>query len=214
MIQKIFCVTLISAISSWAALPDAQSFQSLKNQLDQKKSTIEQRWQALQKMAELGSDQAWNQIRKSAKDARWDVRNASVVAAEKMGADKAALLVKDLLQDKALIVRSAAVDVASRLNRQDLREDLWKEFYRPGNFRNGQSLWIRDQIAEFLILHPEQKERKKFVQMLSEPEENLQQRAISALEKMTGIVQSADSSLKENRRLWIQWAQKNETLKL
>jgi predicted secreted protein len=62
-------------------------------------------------------------------------------------------------------------------------------------------------------LHPEQNERKKFVQMLSEPEENLQQRAISALEKMTGIVQSAESSLKENRRLWIQWAQKNETLK-
>ncbi len=212
MIQKIFCATLITAISSWAAIPGSESFQSLKNQLEQKKSTLEQRWQALQKMADLGSDQAWNQIRKSAKDARWDVRNASLIAAEKLGAEKASILVKDLLQDKALIVRSAAVDVATRLNRQELREDLWKEFYRPANFRNGQSLWIRDQIAEFLILHPEQKERKKFVQMLNEPEEGLQQRAISALEKMTGVVQSAEASLKENRRLWLQWAQKNESL--
>ncbi|MEK6773486.1 MAG: hypothetical protein AABY64_06075 [Bdellovibrionota bacterium] len=146
------------------------------------------RWKALMLASDLGKKSAIADLMKASRSNDWFMRNASLVALKDQDAELSYHVAKKLVQDKALVVRSAAVDVIAGSKDPAARSLLWEELNQKYNFKNKSSLWIRSQIVEVLSDHPEVHEKNKFVSLLSDTDNKLHQSAVQALEKVTGKV--------------------------
>jgi hypothetical protein len=115
---------------------------------------------------------------------------------------------RKLLQDKALVVRSAAVDVmAENLIEQD-KQLLIQELNKPYNFNKKSSLWIRKQIVEKISAIAGQADRSFFAKNLFDSDKEVAEVSARALEKITGrqvddvkFVEKWKSIAKENNWL-------------
>lgn len=115
------------------------------------------------------------------------MRNAALVALAEFNNNEAQKLAKSLLKDKALVVRSAAVEVLQANPRPEVRDLLWEEMSEKHNFRNKESLWIRAQIVEALAQKPSDHELKLFTKLIEDRDERVQSAAVTGLEKLTGV---------------------------
>ncbi|MGZ3797012.1 MAG: HEAT repeat domain-containing protein, partial [Pseudobdellovibrionaceae bacterium] len=105
------------------------------------------RWRALMLAAENRREKATPDLLKAANHKQWFMRNAALVALAEVNEAEAQKLAKKLVKDKALVVRSAAVDILQKNARPEVRDLLWEEVSQKYNFRNKESLWIRAQIV-------------------------------------------------------------------
>ncbi len=167
--------------------------------------TLSNRWKALTLAAHIGGDQAMKALNEALKSKDWFMRNAALVALRANHPLKAQAAAKSLLKDKALVVRSAAVEVLGSDFSPEDRDLLWEEFHAPYNFRRKQSLWIRGQILSQLAQKPQAKESSLFVKALMEKDSGLHEPAMVALEKLTQQKIKA-TAVAQKRELWIQWA--------
>lgn len=144
------------------------------------------RWKALMLASDIGKKSSFEDLLKASRSRDWFMRNASLVALKEQDEELSFQVAKRLIQDKALVVRSAAVDVMAQSKNPSSRMLLWEELNKKYNYKNSSSLWIRAQIVEILAVHPEQLEKNKFVSLLSDKDNKLHPHAVAALEKITG----------------------------
>jgi HEAT repeat protein len=153
----------------------------------EEKESMHIRWRALIAAAQIRGIDATVDLVKASQHKQWFIRNAALVALEKVNAEESYRIAKNLILDKALVVRSAAVDVLKKQQTSDVRVLLWKELNKDYNFKNQQSLWIRHKIVEALALNPSAIEKRMFAQLLTDRDNRVQLPAISGLKKLTGV---------------------------
>ncbi len=154
-----------------------------------------QRWDALIKSAEAADGKQIQQVLEFAKSKDWYMRNALLVALDKMGTDLVYDKAKVLVSDKALVVRSAAVDILTRLESQEVRDLLAKELNRNYNFVGKKSLWIRAQIMKNLVKKPYQSEREYFAKLLFDNDPEISLMSMQALEKISQVHFDGENAL-------------------
>ncbi|MCM2352951.1 MAG: hypothetical protein NDI63_04985 [Pseudobdellovibrio sp.] len=154
-----------------------------------------QRWDALIKSAEDADGTQIKQVLEFAKSKDWYMRNALLVALDKVGTDLVYDKAKVLVSDKALVVRSAAVDILTRLESQEVRELLAKELNRNYNFVGKKSLWIRAQIMKNLVKKPYQSEREYFSKLLFDNDPEISAMSMQALEKISQVHFEGENAL-------------------
>jgi len=164
------------------------------------------RWKALTLAAYIGKDRALPELASALKSKEWFMRNAALISLKSYHPLKAQAAARDLLKDKALVVRSAAAEVLGNQPDAQSRDLLWEELYAPYNYRRKQSLWIRQQILKQLAENPQAKESVLFTKALKETDQDIYGSAVAALEKLTGSQLGSKKKIAEKRELWIQWA--------
>lgn len=145
------------------------------------------RWRALMAAAETQGVKSTDDLLKAGDHKQWYMRNAALVALAGVNPPQATRLAQKLLKDKALVVRSAAVEALEKSPTPEIRDLLWEELNQGYNFKNQQSLWIRYQIVGVLAKQPLDHERKLFAQLLSDKDSRVQLPAVRGLEKLTGV---------------------------
>lgn len=151
------------------------------------KQPMSVRWRALMAAAEARGEKSTADLLKAANNKEWYMRNAALVALSEVNPAQGEKLAQKLIKDKALVVRSAAVDVLEKSTSADVRDLLWEELNQRYNFKNAQSLWIRHQIVEVLAKKPLDRETKIFAGLLSDKDDRLHIPAVRGLEKLTGV---------------------------
>lgn len=150
--------------------------------------SMSKRWGALLKAAESADTSHVAQIRKFISSQEWYMRNAALIALAKISPEVAKEEAKKLLFDKALVVRSAAVDVIAKNLTPDSKKILETEINKSYNFHKKSSLWIRKQIMQKLSASAEKNDRDFFVKILFDTDEEISLISTQALQKITGHV--------------------------
>ena len=182
-------------------LPELEKIAFTKNE------EFDRRWKALTLSAQIRGVKSEVLLKKALQAPEWFMRNAALLAYQEILPQKTKLVAEDLLKDKALVVRSAAVQVLSSSMDASVRELFWSELESPKNFRKKQSLYIRSQILASLAEDPLSRELPLFVKHLQENDSRLHGPSIIALERLTSksFGKKADA-IDKKRNLWIKWA--------
>lgn len=172
------------------------------------KEHYEVRWDAMTALAHFYPEKAAIFIDNSIHHKEWFIRNNALLALEKISPERAHKAAKILLEDRAMVVRAAAVRVIKNLSFKDLKTNLWEEFFHPRNKRKDQSLWIRDDLIETLVYFTEPGDEDIWIRVLKKEDTRFYMKAIQALEKITGLsFGQKNESLDYKRFYWMNWAQ-------
>lgn len=165
------------------------------------------RWKSLILAAQIEGAKAGLFLDRAVKAPEWYIRNAGLLAYQDVLPKKAKVIAEKLLNDKALVVRSAAVQVLAQSMDESVRETLWDQIGNAKNFRKKQSLFIRGQILSVLAQDPREKEIPLYMKHLNESDTRLHSPAIAALERVTARkFGNKKDTVDKKRDLWIQWA--------
>lgn len=183
--MRTMLLILLFAMQTYASVDD---FSSYINSASDNKLNMSSRWGALIQAAKFANLEQINQIRKFSSDKNWYMRNASLIALRKINPTAAMAEAKKLLMDKALVVRSAAVEIiATDLNAEN-KSLLAIEMSKVYNFNKSSSLWIRKQIVEKLSLSAEPTDRDFFIKSLFDTDKEIAQLSAETLSKITGEI--------------------------
>jgi HEAT repeat protein len=201
------------------------SVEHLEQTMLDQKASMETRWHAVMTLGRVGGAQVSSKLEKALQSQEWFMRNAALLALEQTNPDKARQAARKLLNDKALVVRSAAVDSLVRLKDTSSVALLWSKINAKENFRGTQSLWIRRQIVDALRVLPGAADiaksgkgqapgdEKKFAELLEDRDEKIQEAAIQALESRTGQKLGKDKEpLQFRRAYWQKWSKEQALL--
>ena len=108
------CVFLFG-LSVHASIESADNFKTCMETASNTKLNMNLRWMALVKSGGYAEGGQVAEIRKFIEDKEWYLRNAALVAINKVSHFEAQKDAKILLTDKALVVRSAAVEVCRKI---------------------------------------------------------------------------------------------------
>lgn len=167
---------------------------------------IKIRWKALILAAKIRPEMAGKDIAAFAKHEDWFMRNASLTAIQEVNPQASQKVAEELLKDKALVVRSAAVDVMGKQLTPEAREKLWQELNQKYNFKGAQSLWIRSQILEHLNRSPRSDEMKRFGKALVDKDLKVRAAAVIAMEKLTN---TARGKMPKSSKNWQEFAKQS-----
>ncbi|WP_413580858.1 HEAT repeat domain-containing protein [Bdellovibrio sp. HCB288] len=175
------------------------------------KQPMNLRWKALMGAAESKKLEATANLLKAGSHDQWYMRNAALVALSEVNPIQAEKLAQKLIKDKALVVRSAAVEVLGKNMTAETRDLLWEELNKDYNFKNKQSLWVRHQIVEQLSKKPMDHELKSFAGLLTDNDDRVQLPAVRGLQKLTGV-KLGENKLKQNElvSLWKDYVKKEK----
>jgi len=195
--------------SSYAAIPKSDD-KNYSQQIQMARNPalpMSTRWQSLIKAAEQANAQQISEISDFANSNDWFMRNAALVALEKINTSYAIDQAKVLVQDKALVVRSAAVDMLAKRNSLEIRRIFAAELSKAYNFSGQQSLWIRPQIMKALAQNVSGDDRQFMAKHLFDNDKKVAAISALALEKLSSIrfdknkVQTWQEYVKKNRWL-------------
>lgn len=167
---------------------------------------IKMRWKALILAAKIRPEMASKDIAAFAKHEDWFMRNATLTAIQEVNPQASREVAQELLKDKALVVRSAAVEVMGKQLTPESREKLWHELNQKYNYKGAQSLWIRSQIIEHLNRSPRHEEMKRFAQALVDKDLKVRAAAVIAMEKLTHTVRGKVPKASKN---WQEFAKQS-----
>ncbi len=187
--KKYLLGLILISSSANAAVPSSSSdtFKSEYNKASNQNLPMSQRWAAVMKATDVATGEEFNKILSLANNKDWYMRNASLVALDKSGNDMVYDQAKKLITDKALVVRSASVDILSRLQNDEVKQIFSTEMEKPYNFKGKSSLWIRKQMMGHLIKNPQKSERDFFIKYLNDSDMEVASLSTQALEKITSI---------------------------
>jgi len=165
------------------------------------------RWRALTSMAILRGKKSLPELIRAVELPAWFMRNAALIGMQRADLNEAKRWARKLLDDKALIVRSAAVRNIKKLNDRRSSTKLWQTLNNKNNYYNGRSLFIRRQIVETLGQLSRHGEEKKFIKILYDTDPRLYAPAIAALERLTGHqFGKKNEPIQYKSIYWKQWA--------
>ncbi|MFZ3230642.1 MAG: HEAT repeat domain-containing protein [Pseudobdellovibrio sp.] len=174
---------------STAAIPkaDDKSYATQIKMAQNLSLPMSTRWQALIKAAEQAGTGQVAEIATFAKNNDWFMRNAALVALEKINSNYAIDEAKILVQDKALVVRSAAVEMLAKKNTLEIKRIFAAELAKPYNFSGKQSLWIRPQIMKAIANSAIADDRQFIARYLFDPDKKVAAISATALEKLSSV---------------------------
>jgi HEAT repeats len=209
----IFFITCVSLIiqSATAAIPqnNEDTFETQYKIAKQSSLPMSVRWKALLSAAEVANGDQFPKLLTFAKDKDWYMRNALLVALEKIDSDLVYDKAKDLLSDKALVVRSAAIEILSKTNDREIRQLFSKEMSKNYNFNGKSSLWVRAQMMKYLVEKPDEGEMGYFVQLIHDKDPKVAQLSMQALEKLTQV-RFVDQPKETALAQWKKYIEKNK----
>jgi HEAT repeat protein len=160
------------------------SYAQLQELAFSKKKNYEDRWHAIMEIVDKFPDGAETVLILASQEPEWFMKSAALVGLQKMNSPQRFKISKALLTDKALVVRSQAVEILSQHRDPKTRQLLWAELDHPRNFRNKKSLWIRSQIAEYLATQPLKSERAQFVRLFEDSDKKVKAASRAGLSKI------------------------------
>lgn len=169
---------------------------------------LKTRWSALMLAVEIQPENAINELMPFVESKEWFMRNAALIAIYNTDSKKGLEVARRLIADRALVVRSAAVEVLAKSTKNEDRELLWKELAHERNYKGKNSLWIREQILTVLNKNPRPEEIKKFAQLLFDRDIKTPKYILPTMEKLTSM---RFGQTEKSIRSWQQFA-KNENL--
>jgi HEAT repeat protein len=186
-----------------SARPEAKNLEAIAFD---KSQSLEMRWRAVMAMSSVKMKEARPILQKAMLSSEWFMRNAGLLAAQKIDREFATQWSEKLLSDPALVVRTAAVQTIGEIRADSLRELLWKKLYSAENFRGEESLWIRRYIVETLASISSLGDQPRFIKVLNDEDSTLYKPAIAALEKLTQkqMGEPGDST-QSRRQKWLNW---------
>lgn len=198
---------LFIAVYLQAAIPklEQKNFSSLLQAASNRQLSISERWQSLVRAGQIAKPEEIAKIQDFAKSSDWYMRNASLVALESINTSYAMEQAKILIQDKALVVRSAAVTMLSKKNTLEVRQLLAAELSKQYNFSGKQSLWIRPQIMQQMAKTATQDDRRFLARHLFDSDAAVAKQSAVALEKISSVQFSGLDQVK----LWQNHVKKN-----
>lgn len=203
-----FILTVSFYCVTHAAIPDANNFSGQIKMAQATSLPMSTRWQSLIRAAELAGPEQIAQISAFAKSTDWYMRNAALVALEKIDTSYAIDQAKILVQDKALVVRSAAVEMLAKKNTLEIRRIFADELNKGYNYSGKQSLWIRPQMMKVIAKFVSQDDRQFLAKYLFDSDKKVAAISATALEKISSIrfddknkVQAWQDYVKKNRWL-------------
>lgn len=208
-VKSFIFVSLVS-FQLWAAIPQhgGVDFSSQIKIAQDGKSPMSARWKALIEAAEMANYSQIEEIKAFAKSKDWYMRNAALVALEKINVNHAMDEAQVLLKDKALVVRSAAVDILAKRFTRENRNLMAIELSKPYNFSGKQSLWIRPKIFNLIASKAAIEDRGFYAKYLFDSDEKIAQTAASTLEKITDVSFQGKNRVND----WRQYAKKSNWL--
>ncbi len=210
--MKIGIVTalLCSSFLAHAAIPklEEKDFNSLIETAANQQLSMNERWQSLVRAGQIVQPQQIAKIQQFAKSNEWFMRNASLIALEAVNSSYANDQAKQLLQDKALVVRSAAVKMLAKKNSLENRQLLAAELAKPYNFSRQKSLWIRAQIMEQIANTATADDRHLLARYLFDSDTNVAAVSAKALEKISSVQFTGADQVKK----WQAYVKKNNWL--
>lgn len=207
-------MTILAAIlfsfSVQAAIPrlEQKDFSSLIKTANDTSKSMTERWQSLVKAGEIAKPDQINKIQEFSKSSDWFMRNASLISLESINANYGIEQAKVLIQDKALVVRSAAVTTLKKKNSLEIRRLLALELAKSYNFSGQQSLWIRPQIMQHLASTATASDRQFMARYLFDKDKKVVLQSMLALEKITSVQFSGLQRTKE----WQNFVKENNWL--
>ena len=193
-------------------LPSEQRIQSLKKMpwaVDlitqvafDKKSPLTERWKSLTALGRLKPQSP--ALENAVQHRDWFMRNAGLLAMSHGPKKRTLKWSRKLLDDPALVVRTAAVKMIRSLNGKELENLLWEKLRSKENFKSGESLWIRKHIVETLGDFSKPGYEARFVRLLNDKDPRVHQSAINALEKITNSRLKGKTTAKR-RKAWLSW---------
>lgn len=178
----------------------------LKQRAFDREQGLSVRWKALVLAAKIGGSAMSSELKEASRSNEWYMRTASLAAAGQISFSESLVLARKLVNDKALVVRSAAVDILGDSDEPKDREVLWLVIDDPKNKRKGQSLWIRSQALNWLIKQPSRKDIPNLIKILKEEDVELNVIAINGLEKISDFKFGYEQeSLAEKKQRWLSW---------
>lgn len=195
LITAILIGTTFSQAATIASTPEtfAGQLAAAKN----KYLPMSTRWSALIKASNLADHRQIDSIKQFTRSEDWYMRNAALVALKKFGQEYADAEAKKLVSDKALVVRSAAVDILAQKMTLDNKAILIGELSKSYNFKGKQSLWVRPQIVNHLVRVAEADDQRFFAKCLFDQDIKISQAAVKALTKITSISFSGKDRVKK-----------------
>jgi hypothetical protein len=177
---------VISICSTGRAAPKPESYKDLKAIAFSDREDMSARWNSLMKMTKMKKHESIVDLKRALTSKIWYMRNAGLIALDSINPDLAYEVAKKQLEDPALVVRSAAVDILAKNKKKiaEVRELLWKEIHSKKNKIKAKSLWIRPQIGQYLANEPQANEREKFLTLAEEKDDEVRGIAQKALLKL------------------------------
>ncbi|MCB0350652.1 MAG: hypothetical protein KDD38_05675, partial [Bdellovibrionales bacterium] len=144
-------------------------------------------------------------LEQSMRSSEWFMRNAALVVAPYADRTWAIKWARFMLHDKALVVRTAAVQALRHLNATESQGLLWEKLYSSENYRGGESLWVRRHILEALEQFARPGQEAGFISVLNDKDKSLHPIALRTLNKITkeNFVSTAE---------WRAWLQKRQNI--
>lgn len=201
---------LLERISALRAQPHA--YENLKSLMFAKSNSMDVRWKAVTAVGRIGSKaQAKADLVRALQASEWYMRNAALIAMVNVDRAESLKWARQLMSDKALVVRSAAVDVLAQSRDIASASLLWTKLNAKENYRGKQSLFIRRRIVEALAEMEGKGAEPKFVAVLGDKDASLHEPAIEALERLTKRSLGAPGEPVQFRRAqWQQWYKENK----
>ena len=192
-------------VANLKALGDV-GYQSLAKLMFDKSATMEERWKAVTAAGRVGGEKSRPELERALHASEWFMRNAALVAMMQLDHETGLSWARQLLNDKALVVRAAAVDVIDGARDAQSTQLLWTKLYAKENYKRGQSLFIRRRIVEALADMETSGRESKFIALLGDKDSSLHAPAISALERLTRhSIGSGSEPTKVRKAAWEKW---------
>jgi hypothetical protein len=160
-------------------------FDSLNKIAFNKMEVLDHRWRAITAMGRLYPRLAQNKLDVALKSPEWFMRNAAALVLRYGDRAWSIKWSRILMHDPAMVVRTAAVENLLAMNATETSDLLWEKMQSTENFRGGQSLWIRRQIASALIELSSPRHTDSFVKLLHDKDIEVRQLAMNGLRKQT-----------------------------
>lgn len=187
------------------AFASVEEFTNHIDMASNQKLNMNSRWRSLIRSTEYAESDDIKVIKKFTDNKEWYLRNAALVALNKMDRKVALEEAKKLVSDKALVVRTAAVEIIGREMTADNKKILMDEMGKGYNFNRKSSLWIRKQILEKLAKAASDGDQKFFAQMLFDEDKKISEISAKTLERLTGKNLGAGKLVES----WRQYAKQN-----
>ena len=191
-----------------------QGYRNLVGLMFNESLPMETRWRAVTASGRIAGDLAKPELQRAFKSHDWYMRNAALLSMSHIDRNVATDWARQLLNDKSLVVRTAAVSTLADYKDQASAALLWEKLYAKDNFRGKQSLFIRRHIVEALAKLQLRGSESQFIEVLADNDASLHRPAIQALELLTAKqLGKATDPLTVKRAQWQRWwKEKSQTL--
>lgn len=181
-----------------------QGYRNLVSIMFDAKAPMNLRWKATTAIGRIGGELSQPEIERAFRRGEWFMRSAAMLAMRSIDKEKSLSWARQLLSDRALVVRSAAVDAIDEAKDAASAPILWAKLASRDNFNDGDSLWIRRRIVETLAKLESAGSEARFMKVLSDRDESLHGPAIEGLERITRErLGGPDATVSDKRALWL-----------